>query len=115
MLSHKNRNKQMPVYSIQQHLELKKVVKLVKHVVSFIGKELAEDLLMTLTQTHHFCVRKSLLSITLICSIILISHIAQLFLIRKFYCFRKGWHIYLKYARHNHLRCPMMGEVSLES
>ena len=29
MLSHKNRNKQMPVYSIQQHLELKKVVKLV--------------------------------------------------------------------------------------
>ena len=43
MLSHKNRNKQMPVYSIQQHLELKKVVKLVKPVVSFIGKELAED------------------------------------------------------------------------
>ena len=43
MLSHKNRNKQMPVYSIQQHLELKKPVKLVKHVVSFIGKELAED------------------------------------------------------------------------
>ena len=36
MLSHKNRNKQMPVYSIQPHLELKKVVKLVKHVVSFI-------------------------------------------------------------------------------
>ena len=31
---------------------------------------------------------------TLICSIILISHIAQLF---------------------NHLRCPMMGEVSLET
>ena len=43
MLSHKNRNKQMPVYSIQQHLELKKPVKRVKHVVSFIGKELAED------------------------------------------------------------------------
>ena len=42
MLSHKNRNKQMPVYSIQ-HLELKNAVKLVKHVVSFIGKELAED------------------------------------------------------------------------
>ena len=42
--------------------------------------------------------------ITLICPIILISHIAQLFLIRKFYCFRKGWHIYFKYARHNHLR-----------
>ena len=42
MLSHKNRNKQMPVYLIQ-HVELKKAVKLVKHVVSFIGKELAED------------------------------------------------------------------------
>ena len=43
MLSHKNCNKQMPVYSIQQHLELKKVVKLLKHVVLFIEKELAED------------------------------------------------------------------------
>ena len=43
MLSHKNRNKQMPVYLIQQHFELKKAVKLVKHVVSFIGKELTED------------------------------------------------------------------------
>ena len=43
MLFHKNRNRQIPVYSIQQHLELKKPVKLVKHVVSFIGKELAED------------------------------------------------------------------------
>ena len=43
MLSHKNRNKQITVYSVQQHLELKKPVKLVKHVVSFIGKELTED------------------------------------------------------------------------
>ena len=43
ILSHKNRNKQMLVYSIQQHLELKKAVKIVKHVVLFIGKELAED------------------------------------------------------------------------
>ena len=43
MLFHKNRNKQMQVYTIQQHLELEKPVKLVKHVVSFIGKELAED------------------------------------------------------------------------
>ena len=43
MLFYKNRNKQIPVCSIQQHLELKKPVKLVKHVVSFIGKELAED------------------------------------------------------------------------
>ena len=43
MLFHKNRNRQIPVYSIQQHFELKKPVKLVKHVVSFFGKELAED------------------------------------------------------------------------
>ena len=43
MFFHKNLNKQIQVYSIQQHLELKKLVKLVKHVVSFIGKELAED------------------------------------------------------------------------
>ena len=68
---------------------------------------------MTLTQTYHFCVRKIYCLITLICTIILISHIVQLLLIRKFYCFRKGRHIYFKYARHNHLRCPMMGEVSL--
>ena len=53
--------------------------------------------------------------ITLICAIILISHIAQLLLICKFYCFRKGPHISPKYARHNHLRFPMMGEVSLET
>ena len=33
----------MQVYTIQQNLELEKPVKLVKHVVSFIGKELAED------------------------------------------------------------------------
>ena len=43
MFFHKNLNKQIQVYSIQQHLELKKLVKLVKHVLSFIGKELAED------------------------------------------------------------------------
>ena len=43
MLYHKNRNKQIPVYSTQKHLELKKTVKLVKLIVSFIGKELAED------------------------------------------------------------------------
>ena len=40
---------------------------------------------------------------------------AQLLLIRKFYCFRKGPHISFKYAQYNHLRCPMMGEVSLET
>ena len=36
--------------------------------------------------------------ITLICPIILISHIAQLLLICKFYCLCKGPHIYFKYA-----------------
>ena len=40
---HKYRNKQIQVYTIQQHLEIEKPVKLVKHVVLFIGKELAED------------------------------------------------------------------------
>ena len=58
---------------------------------------------MTLTQTYHFCVRKSLLSNDFTCSIILITHIAQLFLIRKVYCFRKCPHVSFKYARHNHL------------
>ena len=43
MLFHKSRYKQIPVYSIQQHLELKKPVKLLKHTVSFIWKELAEN------------------------------------------------------------------------
>ena len=43
MLFHKNRNKQIQVYIIQQHLELEKPEKLLKHVVSFIGKKLAED------------------------------------------------------------------------
>ena len=47
--------------------------------------------------------------------VILISHITQLLLIRKLYCFRKGSYISFKYARHNHLRCPMIGEVSLET
>ena len=70
---------------------------------------------MTLTQTHHFCVRKVYCLITLICPIILISHIVQLLLIRKFYCFHKGLHISFKYVWHNHLFCPMMGEVSLET
>ena len=53
--------------------------------------------------------------ITVICPYILISQIVQLLLIRKFYCFCKGLHISFKYARHNHLHCPMMREVSLET
>ena len=50
--------------------------------------------------------------ITLICLIILISHLVKLLLIRKFYRFRPGAYISFTYAQHNHLRCPMMGEVS---
>ena len=42
MLFHKNRNKPIQVYTIQQHLELEKPVKIVKHAVSFIGKKVAE-------------------------------------------------------------------------
>ena len=69
---------------------------------------------MTLMQTHQFCIHKVYCLITLICLIILISHIAQV-LISKFYCFRPGPHISFKYVQHNHLRCLMMGEVSLET
>ena len=69
---------------------------------------------MTFTQTHHFCVRKGLLSNSLIYLIILISHIVHLLLIRKFCCFRPGPDIFFKYARHNNFRCSMMGEVSLK-
>ena len=69
---------------------------------------------MVFMLTHHFCVPKALCLITLIYLITLISHIEQLLFTRQFYFFRPGPHIFLKNARHNHLRCPMMGEVSLE-
>ena len=36
------------------------------------------------------------------------------FLSVKFYCFRQGPHISFKYAWHNHLRCLVVGVVSLE-
>ena len=29
--------------------------------------------------------------------------------------FRPGPHVSFKYARHNHSRCPMLGEVSVET
>ena len=51
--------------------------------------------------------------ITLICLIILISHIVKLLLIRKFYCFSPGAHISVKYVRHNPLHCAMMTEEFL--
>ena len=72
---------------------------------------------MALTQTRYFRVNIGLLSnvYCLICLIILISYVAQLLLIRKLYCVRPGPHISFKYVRHNHLRFPMMGEVSLET
>ena len=47
---------------------------------------------MTLMQTHHFSVKVYCL-ISLICPIILISHIVQLLLICKFYYYHKGPHI----------------------
>ena len=53
--------------------------------------------------------------IILICLIILIIHIAQILHIPKFYCFRPGPRISFNYVRHNHLRYPMMGEVSHET
>ena len=62
------------------------------------------------TQIHHFCVRKALLSI-----ITLISHIAQLLLICKFYCFHLGLNISFKYVWHNYLSSLKIGEVSLET
>ena len=63
---------------------------------------------MKLTETHPFCVHKALLLITLI------SHIAQL-LIHRCYYFHAGPPISFKYVGHNHLRCSMMGKVSLET
>ena len=42
MVFHKNRNKQIQVYTIQQHLQLE-TGKTCETLVSFIGKELAED------------------------------------------------------------------------
>ena len=42
MLFHKNRNKQIQVDATRKHLELE-ANKLVKHVVSYIGKKLAEN------------------------------------------------------------------------
>ena len=39
----------------------------------------------------------------------------KFFVSLSFYCFRPGQHIFFKYAWHNHLRCPMVGEVSLET
>ena len=70
---------------------------------------------MTLRQTHHICVGKVLLSNYFNLSNYLISHIAQFFFIHKFYGFRPGPYIIFKYARYNHLRCLMMGEVSLKT
>ena len=52
---------------------------------------------MKLTQPHHFCIRKVLLSNYFN------SQIAQLLLTHKFYHFHPGLHISFKYAQHNHL------------
>ena len=55
---------------------------------------------MKITRAHHFCVGKTLL----------FSPITQLVLTQI-----QGSHISFKYVRHNYLRCPMMGEVCLET
>ena len=34
-------------------------------------------------------------------------------IICKFFCLSPGPHIFRKYAQHKHLRCPIMGKVSL--
>ena len=57
----------------------------------------------------------TLASVKLYCLIALIGHIAQLLLIRKFYCFCPGPYISFKYVRHDHFHCPLMGEVSPET
>ena len=80
-------------------------LRMFKDRINFVKK-----LFPTLRNTHHFCVRKPFLFNYLNCLIILTSHIAQLLLISKFYCFRSDPHISFKYVGHNHLRCPMMGK-----
>ena len=71
--------------------------------------------LMKVMETRHFCSVNLYCIITLICLVTLVSHIAQLFLVHKFYCFYPGLHITFKYVRHNHLHCLMMREVSLKT
>ena len=53
MLSHKNRNKQMQVYTIQQHLKLEKPVKLVKHVVRSLGRNLQKTVDLVTNSLLH--------------------------------------------------------------
>ena len=57
----------------------------------------------------EYLLMKCLHSVKLLCQITSISHIVQFFLICRFYCFCPGPHSCFKYARHNHVRYPMMG------
>ena len=59
--------------------------------------------------------RQTFVFVKLYCLSTLISDIARFLLICKLYCFRRRSHVSFKYAQHNHLHCPMMGEVSLET
>ena len=80
--------------------------KLLTYLTSINQRNLCK--LITFASVKLYCL------ITLIYLITLISHIVQL-LIGNFYFFRPDPHISFKYSRHNHLRCPMIGEVSLET
>lgn len=64
---------------------------------------------MKLMKTHHFCIRKALLSHYFI------IHIAELLLIHKLYCFCLAPNISFKSAEHNHARSLMIGDVSSET
>ena len=58
--------------------------------------------MLKLHKPHHFCLCKALLSNYF-------NHIAQFLLTQvcKFYCFHSRPYIFVKYASHNHLCCPM--------
>ena len=95
----------------KENARIKQVLKENGYRESIINKifRITNNHSLPLASVKSFCL------ITVICPYILISQIVQLLLIRKFYCFCKGSHISFKYARHNHLHCPMMGDVSLET
>ena len=53
------------------------------------------------------------MSVKFYCLITLISHVAQLLLIHKFYCFRPYPHISFKYVPHNHYVAQLWGWGSI--
>ena len=65
-------------------------------------------------QTTAFASIKLYYLVTLICPILLISHIAQLLLIGEFYCFHEGPHISFKYERQSFTSPDDGGSMSLK-